>query len=56
MVKNDKYAIKRKEYNSDKTFIQVKKETHSKLKEYCTKNNLKIKDFIEEIINKNVST
>jgi hypothetical protein len=50
MVKNEKYAIKRKEYNSDKTFVQIKKETHNKLKEFCVKNNLKIKDFLEKII------
>ena len=50
MVNKEKYAIKRKEYNSDKTFIQIKKDTHFKLKEFCKKNDLKIKDFLEKII------
>ena len=40
MVKNEKYAIKRKEYNSDKTFVQISIETHNKLKTYCLKNGI----------------
>jgi hypothetical protein len=55
MVNNkEKYSLKRKEYNSDKTFVQIKKTTHNKLKEYCKNNNLKIKDFLEELINNNI--
>lgn len=54
MVKKEKYSIKRKEYNSDKTFVQIKKTTHSKLKDYCKNNNLKIKDFLESLINNNI--
>jgi len=54
MVKKDKYATKRKEYNSDKTFVQIKKDTHSKLKDYCINKNIKIKDFLEKIILDNI--
>jgi hypothetical protein len=55
MVNNkEKYSLKRKEYNSDKTFVQIKKTTHNKLKEYCKNNNLKIKDFLEKLINNNI--
>jgi hypothetical protein len=50
----EKYSLKRKEYNSDKTFVQIKKTTHNKLKDYCKNNNLKIKDFLEELINNNI--
>ena len=47
-LKNSEIFLKK--YNSDKTFVQIKKETHNKLKEFCVKNNLKIKDFLEKII------
>ena len=40
----------KKIYNSDKTFIQISKELHKKIKEHCENNNLKIKDFLEKII------
>lgn len=54
----DKYKesnrISKKNYNSDKTFVQISKDLHSKLKEYCKENNLKVKDFLEEIIQKNI--
>lgn len=54
MVKKEKYAVKRKEYNSDKTFVQIKKDIHSMLKTYCKDNNIKIKDFLEKIILENI--
>jgi hypothetical protein len=41
-------------HNSDKTYIQISKELHRKVKEHCLKNNLKVKDFLEEIILKNL--
>jgi hypothetical protein len=54
----DKYEktkkISRKNYNYDKTFVQISKELHKNLKEYCLKNNLKIKDFLDELISKNI--
>ncbi len=54
MERKEKYSIKRKEYNSDKTFVQIKKITHVKLKDFCKANNIKIKDFLEKIILDNI--
>ena len=54
MVNKEKYSIKRKEYNSDKTFVQISKELHLKIKEHCKYNNLKIKDFLAKIIIDNI--
>lgn len=45
---------RRKQYNSDKISIQISKETHKKLKNYCIDNELKMKDFIDEIILKSI--
>lgn len=47
--------ISRKRYNSDKTFIQISKELHKKIKEYCLNNNLKIKDFISHSLERSIS-
>jgi predicted DNA binding CopG/RHH family protein len=55
MVNKEKYELKRKEYNSDKTFVQISKELHKKIKEHCKENGLKIKDFLEEVISKSIS-
>jgi hypothetical protein len=50
----DKYKesnrISKKKYNSDKTFIQISKELHKKVKDYCEVNGLVVKEFLEEII------
>lgn len=46
--------ISKKKYNSDKTFVQISKELHKKLKDHCKNNDLKVKDFLEEIISKNL--
>ena len=52
----DKYQesnkISRKKYNSDKTFVQISKELHSHVKDYCESNGLKVKDFLDDIIKK----
>lgn len=40
----------KKNYNSDKTFVQISKELHKKIKDHCRNNNLKVKDFLEKII------
>jgi hypothetical protein len=45
---------RRKEYNSDKISIQISKETHKKLKNYCIDNEIKMKDFIDEVILKSI--
>jgi hypothetical protein len=45
----------KKNYNSDKTFVQISKDLHNKIKEYCILKNIKVKDFLEESILKNLS-
>jgi hypothetical protein len=55
MVNKEKYELKRKEYNADKTFVQISKELHKKIKEHCKENGLKIKEFLEEVISKSIS-
>ena len=46
--------ISKKKYNSDKTFVQISKELHKKIKDHCKINGLSVKDFLEEIILKNL--
>jgi hypothetical protein len=48
----EKYREIKKNYNSDKTFVQISKELHKKVKDYCKNNNIKVKDFLEDIISK----
>jgi hemerythrin len=54
----DKYyesnKVSKKSYNSDKTFVQISKELHKKLKDHCKNNDLKVKDFLEDIISKSL--
>ena len=52
MEKN--YKETKQKYNSDKTFIQISKKLHIKLKEYCKINNIKIGIFIEKLISDNI--
>jgi hypothetical protein len=54
MENTDKYIIQKKEYNSKLSTFQISKETHKRVKEYCTKNNLRLRDFIEKILIKNI--
>jgi hypothetical protein len=44
----------KKNYNSDKTFVQISKELHKSVKEYCKSRNIKVKDFLEKIIKKSI--
>jgi hypothetical protein len=46
--------ISKKKYNSDKTFVQISKDLHIKIKEHCKYRGVKVKDFLEEIIKKNL--
>jgi predicted HicB family RNase H-like nuclease len=46
--------ISKKKYNSDKTFVQISKELHKKIKDYCKDKDIKVKDFLEKIINNNL--
>lgn len=50
----EKYREIKKKYNSDKTFVQISKYLHKRVKEHCKSNNIKVKDFLEEIISKNI--
>lgn len=50
---NKKYQSKidySKEYNSKLSTFQIKRDVHLQVKEYCQKNNLKVRDFLEQII------
>jgi hypothetical protein len=40
----------KKKYNSDKTFIQIPKDLHLKIKDFCKIKGIKVKDFIESSI------
>ena len=46
--------LSKKKYNSDKTFVQISKELHKKIKDHCRTNGLSVKDFLEDIILKNL--
>lgn len=50
----EKYKEIKKIYNSNKTFIQISKELHKKIKDHCKSKNIKVKDFLEEIVLKNI--
>lgn len=54
MEKNDKYLESKRIYNSKLSTFQISKELHNKVKEHCKSNNIKVKDFLEEIIKKYV--
>jgi|GEM_PF-4937787 len=45
---------RRKEYNSDKTSVQILRDTHEKLKKYCKDNNMVMKDFLNNLILKSI--
>jgi hypothetical protein len=54
MEKNEKYLESKRKYNSNLSTFQISKELHQKVKEYCKLNNIKVKDFLEESISKNL--
>lgn len=54
MEKNEKYLQTKREYNSKLSTFQISKELHKKVKDYCEKNNIKVKNFLEKIIKKEV--
>ena len=37
----EKNKLSKKNYNSDKTFVQISKDLHKDIKEYCDVNKLK---------------
>jgi len=54
MEKKDKYLQTKRIYNSTLSTFQISKDLHKKVKEHCKSNNIKVKDFLEEIISKNI--
>lgn len=50
----EKYKEIKKKYNSDKTFVQISKELHKKVKEHCKLRDIKVKDFLEQIIHQSI--
>ena len=39
-----------KKYNSKLSTFQINKELHSKVKDFCRDNNIKVREFLESII------
>ncbi len=52
--KYDSDKVSKSKYNLDKTFVQISKELHEKIKIHCKSNNIKVKDFLEKIIMSNL--
>lgn len=55
---NKKYQSKidySKKYNSTLSTFQVSKELHNRVKEYCVLNGLKIREFLESIIESSIN-
>jgi hypothetical protein len=52
---NQKYLESKRKYNSTLSTFQISKELHKKIKDHCKNNGLKVKDFLEHIISKNLS-
>jgi len=50
----EKYKQTKKKYNSDKTFVQISKDLHQKLKDHCKESGISVKDFLENLISKNI--
>jgi predicted HicB family RNase H-like nuclease len=48
--KYDSDIVSKKRYNSKLSSFQITKELHSQIKYYCAKNNLKVRNFIEETL------
>ena len=50
MEKNKNYILQKKEYNSKLSTIQISKEIHKKVKDYCGREKIKVRDFIENLL------
>ena len=48
------YKESKKKYNSNLSTFQISKELHKKIKDHCRTNGLSVKDFLEDIILKNL--
>lgn len=54
-TKKEKHKIQKKRYNSKLSTFQIDKELHMKVKKYCEKNSLIIKNFLETTIKNTIS-
>ncbi len=54
MEKSEKYLESKRKYNSNLSSFQISKDLHKKVKEHCKNNNIKIKEFLEDSILKNL--
>ena len=50
MEKNKNYILQKKEYNSKLSTFQISKEIHKKVKDYCGREKIKVRDFIENLL------
>ena len=48
------YKESKKKYNSNLSTFQISRELHKKIKDPCRTNGLSVKDFLEDIILKNL--
>jgi len=55
MEKNQNYILQKKEYNSKLSTFQISKEIHKKVKDYCGREKIKVRDFIENLLINNLS-
>jgi len=55
MEKNQNYILQKKEYNSKLSTFQISKEIHKKVKDYCGREKIKVRDFIENLLVNNLS-
>lgn len=55
MEEKQKYLQQKKDYNSKLSTFQISKELHKLTKEYCKSKNLKVREFLEELISKNIN-
>jgi hypothetical protein len=46
--------ISKKKYNSRLSTFQIDKELHNRVKDYCMKNGIKVRDFLENLIEGNL--
>lgn len=51
MEKNNKYLETKRIYNSRLSSFQITKDLHSRIKDFCKRNNLKVRSFIEQTLN-----
>lgn len=52
-IKKD-YKESKKKYNSTLSTFQISKDLHQKVKEHCKESGISVKDFLENLITKNI--